>query len=148
LKLEYREITFNENSSHPSGRDSFYELTVIRDFGATEINVLEQVICYIPVGITVQDTESADLSSEIVLFNMFKLFNSGKLLINYLPPYHDNKDNNRKINKDIKEARIRYEDWMSSSWLASDSPSEQAIKDTMEKQIKVLRKMNDIIIGV
>lgn len=148
LKLEYREITFNENSSHPSGRDSFYELTVIRDFGATEINVLEEVICYIPIGITVQDTESTDLSSEIVLFNMFKLFNAGKLLTNYLPPYHNNDDNNRKINKDIKEARIRYEDWMSSSWLASYPPSEQAIKDTMEKQIKVLRKMNDIIIGV
>ena len=148
LKLEYKEVTFNENSSHPSGRDSFYELTVIRDFEVTEINVLEQVICYIPVGITVQDTESADLSSEIVLFNMFKLFNSGKLLINYLPPYHDNKNNNRKTNKDINQARIRYEDWMSPSWFASYPPSTQAIRDTMERQIKVLRKMNEIILGV
>jgi hypothetical protein len=148
LKLDYKEITFNEDSPHPSGRDSFYELTVVRDFGVTEINILEQVVCYIPVGITVQDTESTDLSSEIVLFNMFKLFNAGKLLTNYLPPYHNNDDNNRKITQDIKEARIRYEDWMSSNWLASYPPDEEAIKETMEKQIKVLRKMNDVILSI
>jgi hypothetical protein len=49
------------------------------------------VICYIPDGIEATgtfSTGSADLNSYTMLVNIYKLFNEGRLLHNYLPPYN------------------------------------------------------------
>jgi len=49
------------------------------------------VICYIPDGIEATGTfatGSADLNSYTMLVNIYKLFNEGRLLHNYLPPYN------------------------------------------------------------
>ena len=49
------------------------------------------VICYIPDGIEATGTfatGSADLNSYTMLVNIYKLFNEGRLLYNYLPPYN------------------------------------------------------------
>jgi hypothetical protein len=48
------------------------------------------VICFIPDGIEATGTfatGSADLNSYTMLANIYKLFNEGRLLYNYLPPY-------------------------------------------------------------
>ena len=49
-------------------------------------------VCVIPLGLGVGsdaifNTQSADLNSESMIFTIHKLFNEGKLLKNYLPPY-------------------------------------------------------------
>lgn len=51
-------------------------------------------LCVIPLGLGVGsdatfNTQSADLNSESMIFTIHKLFNEGKLLKNYLPPYFD-----------------------------------------------------------
>ena len=49
------------------------------------------VICYIPDDIEATGTfatGSADLNSYTMLVNIYKLFNEGRLLYNYLPPYN------------------------------------------------------------
>ena len=49
------------------------------------------VICFIPDGIEATGTfatGSADLNSYTMLVNIYKLFNEGRLLHNYLPPYN------------------------------------------------------------
>lgn len=51
-------------------------------------------VCVIPLGLGVGsdatfNTQSADLNSDSMIFTIHKLFNEGKLLKNYLPPYFD-----------------------------------------------------------
>ncbi len=67
----------------------FNKLYLSRIIGGIEREV--QVICYIPDDIEATGrfaTGSSDLTSNVMLFRIYKLFNEGRLLHNYLPPYN------------------------------------------------------------
>jgi len=54
-------------------------------FGNTEFKIL--TIFVFPADIEVKDTGSADLTSSTLLLKIIELFNNGKLMETYLPPY-------------------------------------------------------------
>jgi hypothetical protein len=67
----------------------FNKMYLSRIIGGVEREII--VICYIPDGIEATGTfatGSADLNSYTMLVNVYKLFNEGRLLHNYLPPYN------------------------------------------------------------
>jgi hypothetical protein len=67
----------------------FNEMYLSRMIAGVEKKVY--VICYIPDDIEATGTfatGSADLNSYTMLVNIYKLFNEGRLLYNYLPPYN------------------------------------------------------------
>jgi len=67
----------------------FNEMYLSRMIAGVEKKV--HVICYIPDDIEATGTfatGSADLNSYTMLVNIYKLFNEGRLLYNYLPPYN------------------------------------------------------------
>jgi hypothetical protein len=73
----------------------FYNIYLTRKIGDKEYNVYN--ICVIPADIEPTGsfaTGSADLSSYTMLVRIFKLFNDGKLLYNYVPPYYITLNNN------------------------------------------------------
>jgi len=67
----------------------FNEMYLSRIIAGVEKKV--HVICYIPDDIEATGTfatGSADLNSYTMLVNIYKLFNEGRLLYNYVPPYN------------------------------------------------------------
>ena len=92
LKLEYVTKTINyENLDSSFGHiDSirYYNIYLSRIIGGIEYNLYK--ICSIPMDIEVDGefaSGSSDITSNTMLFRIFKLFNEGKLLHNYTPPY-------------------------------------------------------------
>ena len=66
----------------------FNEMYLSRMIAGVEKKV--HVICYIPDDIEATGTfatGSADLNSYTMLVNIYKLFNEGRLLYDYIPPY-------------------------------------------------------------
>jgi hypothetical protein len=66
----------------------FYNVYISRDIGGKEFKVYD--ICIIPADIEPTgnfSTGSTDLSSNTMIFRICKLFNDGKLLHSYVPPY-------------------------------------------------------------
>ena len=70
----------------------FYSINIYRQFGATKYKIFH--ICTIPSNIdSVESDEnpiatgSTDLTSSTMLYKIYKLFNDGRLLHNYVPPY-------------------------------------------------------------
>ena len=94
----------------------FSKIYISRMLAGDERVVYE--ICYIPDDIEATGTfatGSTDLTSSTMLYRIFKLFNEGRLLLNYLPPYNVHIDTNRYryIKPDIHFNRISSID----SWL-------------------------------
>jgi hypothetical protein len=94
LKLNY--ITHTVNIRNLGADASFGSVSILhfnemylsRMIAGVEKAV--HVICFIPDGIEATGTfatGSADLNSYTMLANIYKLFNEGRLLYNYLPPY-------------------------------------------------------------
>jgi len=82
-KLTYYEVTAYDIVS---GRHrNYYKIEVFRDFGGIRFGII--VLCYILADIETNETGSADITSTTFLFLMHKLFNEGKLLKTYMPPY-------------------------------------------------------------
>jgi hypothetical protein len=99
LKINYdtRECNALDYDFHTSfsGIISFYTIYLSRVIGGVEYRVCD--ICTIPADIEPTGsfaTGSADLSSYTMLVRIFKLFNDGKLLYNYAPPYYITLNNN------------------------------------------------------
>lgn len=63
----------------------FHTIHICRTFFNTEIIIFK--LCSIPADIDVRDTNSADTTSDVFLYSIYKLFNSGKLLHTYVPKY-------------------------------------------------------------
>ena len=96
LKIESKIITVNINNY---GTDQSYGETRVLDFnmvyiyriiGGVKYKVHE--ICTIPANIETNGdfaTNALNLTSYNMLFSIFKLFNEGRLLHNYLPPYRN-----------------------------------------------------------
>jgi len=92
LKLEYRVITETYNDLDSSFGDiniiRYYNVYLSRSIGYKEYEVYN--ICTIPADIEaggIFATGSSDLTSEVMLFGIYRLFNEGRLLHKYIPPY-------------------------------------------------------------
>jgi len=96
LKINYTQKIVELNSAYfptfPSvggiTRLSFYDVYLSRNIGKKEYIIYD--ICSIPADIEATGdfaTGSTDINSNTMLFNIFKLFNNGQLLNNYVPPY-------------------------------------------------------------
>ena len=92
LKLEYRVITEAYNDLDSSFGDiniiRYYNIYLSRSIGYKEYEVYN--ICTIPADIEaggIFATGSSDLTSEVMLFGIYRLFNEGRLLHQYIPPY-------------------------------------------------------------
>jgi len=93
LKLEYRVITETYNNLDSSFGDintiRYYNVYLSRIIGNKEYEIYN--ICTIPADIAAEGvfaTGSSDLTSEVMLFGIYRLFNEGRLLHQYIPPYH------------------------------------------------------------
>jgi hypothetical protein len=92
IKYEIEEIEGDDDYSDVSFREikklNFYNIYLSRNIGGKEHIIYD--ICVIPADIEptgIFATGSTDLSSNTMLFRICKLFDEGKLLHNYLPPY-------------------------------------------------------------
>jgi hypothetical protein len=94
IKYELEEIDndedadYNDISFRGIHKLNFYNIYISRNIGGVEHIIYE--LCTIPADIEPTGTfatGSTDLTSNTMLFRICKLFNEGKLLHNYLPPY-------------------------------------------------------------
>jgi hypothetical protein len=84
---------------------SFYEINIMRQFGDTDYCIFN--LCTIPADMDtggVFATGSADLTSAVMLSKITTLFENGRLLCNYLPPYYT------VVTDDYNNQYIRYID--------------------------------------
>ena len=68
---------------------NWYNISIYRTFGNETYKIYD--LCTIPADVEADNdfaTESTDLTSNVMLFRIFKLFNDGRLLYNYVPPYY------------------------------------------------------------
>jgi hypothetical protein len=95
LELKYNTVAVNisDYGSNPSYGGiiilNFNHIYLSRTIAGSNYIVYE--ICHIPADIEVSGTfatGSTDLTSNTMLFRIYKLFNDGRLLYNYLPPYN------------------------------------------------------------
>jgi len=95
LELKYNTVAVNINDY---GSNTSYGSIIILNFNHIYLsrtiagtNYIVYEICHIPADIEVSGTfatGSTDLTSNTMLFRIYKLFNEGRLLHNYLPPYN------------------------------------------------------------
>jgi hypothetical protein len=95
LELKYNTVSVNisdygSNPSYGSTRIlNFNRIYLSRKIAGSNYIVYE--ICHMPADIEVSgtfSTGSTDLTSNTMIVNIYKLFNEGRLLHNYLPPYN------------------------------------------------------------
>ena len=86
LQINYYEKITDDTSV---GTMKFFEIFITRKFGNTNYSFVK--ICSIPADIEANSgefqTNSADMTSHTMLFNIINFFNQGRLLCNYMPPY-------------------------------------------------------------
>ena len=82
IKLE-----ITQSSISYKGKE-FYKIFIQRRFGNLIYKVYD--ICSILADIEHDETGSTDMTSSTLMFKIFKLFNDGKLLETYVPPYNKN----------------------------------------------------------
>lgn len=95
LKIDYRIIEYDPQADGWN-KINFYEINIYRKFGPTTYRIYN--ICCIPADIEANGdyaTESTDQTSSTMLFKIFKLFNDGRLLNRYIPPYFEVSDDGR-----------------------------------------------------
>jgi len=95
LELKYNSVVINISDY---GYNTSYGSIITLNFNRVylsrtiaETNYIIYEICHIPADIEdsgIFATGSTDLTSHTMLFNIHKLFNEGRLLHNYLPPYN------------------------------------------------------------
>ena len=94
LKIDFKIIECdadeaNLDTSFGNGIIRFNNIYIYRTIGGVKYNIYD--ICTIPADIEISGdfgTGSSDLTSNTMLFRIYKLFNEGKLLHNYIPPYN------------------------------------------------------------
>ena len=91
LKIDYRQYYANNMN--------WFEIFICRKFGG-ETYIIHR-LCTIPADMDAVAqpwvTNSTDLTSSVMLFRIFALFNRGSLLENYVPPYYN--EDTRKVIK-------------------------------------------------
>ena len=94
LKINFKIIEYDADeadlhTSFGNGIIRFNNIYISRVIGGVEYSIFN--ICTIPADIEISGdfgTGSSDLTSNTMLFRIYKLFNEGKLLHNYIPPYN------------------------------------------------------------
>jgi len=95
LELKYNTVSvdisdYGSNPSYGSTRIlNFNRIYLSRKIAGS--NYIAYEICHMPADIEVSgtfSTGSTDLTSNTMIVNIYKLFNEGRLLHNYLPPYN------------------------------------------------------------
>ena len=92
LKIDYKahQTVLNGDTTPIWKRTlNWYNISIYRTFGPNIYKLYD--VCTIPADVEVDGdfaTESTDLTSNVMLFRIFKLFREGRLLHNYLPPYY------------------------------------------------------------
>ena len=135
LKINYdtRECNARDYDFHSSfsGIISFNTIYLSRVIGGVEYRVCD--ICTIPADIEPTGsfaTVFADLSSYTMLVRIFKLFNDGKLLYNYTPPYYITLNSN--YIKYIK-LQIHFNRYKSiNNWIFEDNSDERTKESFIE----------------
>jgi hypothetical protein len=87
--IEYDPVDANLDISFGNGIIRFNNIYIYRTIGGVKYSIFN--ICTIPADIEISGdfgTGSSDLTSNTMLFRIYKLFNEGKLLHNYIPPYN------------------------------------------------------------
>jgi hypothetical protein len=87
--IEYDAVEADLHTSFGNGIIRFNNIYISRVIGGVEYCIFN--ICTIPAEIEISGdfgTGSSDLTSNTMLFRIYKLFNEGKLLHNYIPPYN------------------------------------------------------------
>ena len=132
LKLEYKIETINYNSLHTSFGNinsiTYYKLYLSRTLGGVEYNIYN--LCIIPAIIEIDGefaSGSADITSSTILFRIYKLFNEGKLLFNYSPPYHY-VSSTHNLNRLFVKIFIHFNNFRThKQWIKDDTTKEQFI---------------------
>jgi len=65
----------------------FYNISINRMIGDIDFEIFN--LCSIPADIEIQESGSSDITSSVFLTDLSKLFDSGKMLYTYMPPYHN-----------------------------------------------------------
>jgi len=91
LFINYKPFLTRHSALHETYMHSvnWYSICIYRKFGDETYKIYD--LCTIPADIESTGyfaTESTDLTSNVMLFRIFKLFNDGRLLHNYVPPYY------------------------------------------------------------
>ena len=132
LKLEYKVETINYNSLHNSFGNinsiTYYKLYLSRTLGGVEYNIYN--LCTIPAIIEIDGefaSGSADITSSTMLFRIYKLFNDGMLLYNYVPPYHY-VSATQNLNHVFVKIFIHFNSFRTrKQWIKDDTTKEQFI---------------------
>jgi hypothetical protein len=127
INFDIRECDARNYDFHSSfGNDiiRFYNIYLSRVIGGVEYKIYH--ICTIPADIEISGdfaTGSSDITSNTMLFRIFKLFNEGKLLHNYVPPYNITNPNGRFIYIKPQIHFNRYNNI--NDWIFEDNRSER-----------------------
>ena len=89
LFISYEETQSGSTREMGNCKLNWYNISISRTFGDKTHKILD--LCTIPADIEVSGsfaTESTNLTSNVMLSKILELFNDGKLLHNYVPPYY------------------------------------------------------------
>jgi hypothetical protein len=90
LLIDFEEFPEDVPSTMGVGKLNFFEIYIYRKFGNEDQPIYD--LCIIPADIDstgIFGTGSNDLTSSVMLFRIQKLFNDGRLLSKYVPPYYN-----------------------------------------------------------
>ena len=90
LFIDYKPLR-SQTTGEPTWKRylNWYNISIYRKFGDETYKIYD--LCTIPADVESDNdfaTASTDLTSNVMLFRIFKLFNEGRLLHNYVPPYY------------------------------------------------------------
>ena len=112
----------------------FAKIRIIRKLNPNFV-VQVHTVCVIPIGLGVGssaifNTQSADLNSDSMIFTIHKLFNEGKLLDNYLPPYFINEyDAMGRVYRRFISLLIHFNKYKyTSDWLVKEEKYESGVR--------------------
>lgn len=118
---------------------NFYIFTIDRKIGDINYNIF--YLCSVLGDVEPEEFKqdghtSRDISSGVFVINLFKLFNSGKLLNNYVPPYYDYNT------KQIIRLMIHFNNFRKpEQWLYNESDS----KKSRQEQLVMFKRYLDEI---
>ena len=121
------------HSSFGNGMVRFYYIYISRLIGGLEYRIYD--ICVIPADIEITGdfaSGTSDITSNTMLFRIFKLFNEGKLLHNYIPPYNITLDNGMLQYIKPQIHFNRYNDII--KWIFEDDSSLERTKEERTKE--------------
>ena len=134
INFDIRECDARNYDFHRSfgnGIIRFYNIYLSRVIGGKEYKIYH--ICTIPADIEIVGdfaSGSTDITSNTMLFRIYKLFNEGKLLHNYVPPYNITNQNRRFIYIKPQIHFNRYNDI--NAWIFEDNRTERTKESFIE----------------